>query len=36
MRKKIIPPINLEDFKILDEETGAIYLSWHEIYDLPK
>src|ERR1022692_819504 len=31
MRKKIIPPINLEDFKILDEETDAIYLSWHEI-----
>jgi integrase len=31
MRKKIIPLINLEDFKILDEETDAIYLTWDEI-----
>lgn len=31
MRKKIIPPINLEDFKILDEETDAIYLTNQEI-----
>ena len=31
MRKKIIPPINLEDFKILDEETDAIYLTWADI-----
>jgi len=31
MRKKIIPPINLEDFKILDEETDAIYLTWDDI-----
>jgi integrase len=31
MRKKIIPSINLEDFKILDEETDAIYLTWDEI-----
>jgi Phage integrase SAM-like domain/Phage integrase family/Arm DNA-binding domain len=31
MRKKIIPHINLEDFKILDEETDAIYLTWDEI-----
>ncbi|MEP7371750.1 MAG: site-specific integrase [Chitinophagaceae bacterium] len=31
MRKKIIPPINLEDFKILDEETDAIYLTYQEI-----
>lgn len=27
MRKKIILPINLEDFKILVEETDAIYLN---------
>ena len=31
MRRKIIAPINLEDFKILDEETDAIYLTWQEI-----
>jgi len=31
MRKKIIPPINLDDFKILDEETDAIYLTRAEI-----
>jgi site-specific recombinase XerD len=31
MRKKIVAPINLEDFKILDEETDAIYLTWDEI-----
>lgn len=30
-RRKIIAPINLEDFKILDEETDAVYLSWNEI-----
>jgi integrase len=31
MRKKIITPIDLEDFKILDEEADAIYLSKQEI-----
>ena len=31
MRKKIIPFIDLEDFKGLEEEVDAIYLSWHEI-----
>jgi len=31
MRKKRIPPINLEDFKILNEETDPIYLTWREI-----
>jgi len=31
MRRKIIPPIDLTDFKILDEETDAIYLSVPEI-----
>ena len=31
MRRKIIPPINLEDFRILDEETDAVYLTWNEI-----
>jgi integrase len=30
-RRKIIAPINLEDFKILDEETDAVYLTWDEI-----
>lgn len=31
MRKGIISPINLEDYKILDEESDAIYLTWDEI-----
>ncbi len=31
MRRKIIPPINLEDFKIIDEEADAVYLTWDEI-----
>lgn len=31
MRRKIIQPINLEDFKILDEESDAVYLTWDEI-----
>ena len=31
IRRKIIAPINLEDFKIIDEETDAIYLNWEEI-----
>lgn len=31
MRRKIIPTINLEDFKILDENADAVYLSWAEI-----
>lgn len=36
MRKKIIPQINLDDFKIIDEETDAIYLSWNEIIQIYK
>lgn len=36
MRKRIIPTINLEDFKILDEETDAIYLTWDEITRIYK
>ncbi len=31
MRRKIIAPINLDDFKILDEESDAVYLTWDEI-----
>jgi site-specific recombinase XerD len=31
MRRKIIPPINLEEFKILDEASDAIYLTEEEI-----
>jgi site-specific recombinase XerD len=31
MRKKIIAPINLEEYKILDEEADAIYLTRNEI-----
>lgn len=31
MRKKIIPQINLEDFRIVDEEADAIYLTVKEI-----
>jgi len=31
MRKKIIPPIDLSDFKSPEEEVDAIYLSWQEI-----
>lgn len=31
MRKKIIPFIDLHDFKIIDEESDAIYLSYDEI-----
>ena len=31
VRRKIIPPIDMEDFKILDEETDAIYLTYEEI-----
>jgi integrase len=34
MRKKIIPPINLEDFKIIDEEADAVYLTWNEIIQI--
>src|SRR5688500_11720020 len=34
MRKKIIAPINLEDFKIIDEESDAIYLTNEEIYKI--
>jgi site-specific recombinase XerD len=30
-RRKIIPPIDLTDFKILDEESDAVYLTWAEI-----
>jgi hypothetical protein len=31
MRRKIIAPIDLTDFKILDEEADAVYLTWAEI-----
>lgn len=31
IKRKIIPPIDLEDFKILDEETDAVYLTLVEI-----
>jgi integrase len=31
VRRKIISPIDMEDFKILDEETDAIYLTYEEI-----
>jgi predicted DNA-binding protein (UPF0278 family) len=31
MRRKIIPSIDLTDFKILDEESDAVYLTWAEI-----
>jgi hypothetical protein len=31
IRRKIIAPINLEDYKILDEETDAVYLTRREI-----
>ena len=34
MRRKIIPAIDLSDFKILDEETDTIYLSVEEIRTL--
>lgn len=34
MRRKIIPAIDLTDFKILDEETDAIYLTVQEIREL--
>jgi hypothetical protein len=31
IRKKIIAPIDLQDYKILDEASDAIYLTWEEI-----
>lgn len=31
IRRKIIAPINLEDFKLIDEEADAVYLNWEEI-----
>jgi integrase len=31
VRRKIIPPIDMQDFKILDEEADAIYLTYEEI-----
>src|SRR5690606_14128520 len=31
MRRKIIAPIDLSDFKILDEDSDAVYLTWGEI-----
>lgn len=31
VRRKIVPPIDITDFKIMDEETDAIYLSYDEI-----
>jgi site-specific recombinase XerD len=34
MRRRVIAPINLEDFKIIEEETDAIYLTWEEIKNI--
>jgi len=34
--RKIIPPINLEDFKILDEQADAIYLTADEIMSIHR
>ncbi|PVD49627.1 integrase [Terrimonas sp.] len=31
IRRKIFPPINFEDFKVMDEESDAVYLNWEEI-----
>jgi integrase len=31
VRRKIIAPINMDDFKIIDEESDAIYLTYEEI-----
>ncbi|MCW3465978.1 site-specific integrase [Chitinophaga nivalis] len=31
IRRKIIPPIDLSDFKILDEEADVVYLTWAAI-----
>jgi len=31
VRRKVIAPIDMDDFKVLDEETDAIYLTYEEI-----
>jgi len=31
VRRKIIAPVDMDDFKVLDEETDAIYLTYEEI-----
>jgi integrase len=31
IRKKIISPIDLDEFKVPGEDVDAIYLTWHEI-----
>ncbi len=36
VRRKIIPPINLGDFKILDEEADAVYLTYDEVAAIYK
>ncbi len=36
MRKKIIPQIDLSDFKITEEAVDAIYLTWNEISKIYK
>jgi site-specific recombinase XerD len=36
MRKKIIPQIDLRDFKITEEAVDAIYLTWNEISKIYK
>lgn len=36
MRKKIVPPIDLEDFIIVEEEVDTIYLIWEEINKMYK
>ncbi|MFC0772944.1 hypothetical protein [Terrimonas alba] len=36
MRKKIIPPIGLDDYKVLQDEVDAIYLAREEISKIYK
>jgi hypothetical protein len=31
MKKKIIPFIDLSDYKVLEQDVDAVYLSWEEI-----
>jgi hypothetical protein len=34
MKKKIIPFMDLSDYKVLEEDVDAVYLSWEEISDI--
>ncbi|MBS1780239.1 MAG: phage integrase SAM-like domain-containing protein [Bacteroidetes bacterium] len=36
VRRKIVPPIDLGDFKILDEEADAVYLTYDEVAAIYK